>query len=297
MPTITITKSYADGDVLTESDLDNIRTDVTTFLNTTKIDADNIQDAAISAAKLANNAVTTDKILDANVTTAKIADNAVTAAKIAEIAQGFVGEVKAFHTFNGTVSIPRGWMIENGNVVNQSNYDAIHGAGAYTSDGISSSPILNKNLPNMTNKYIIGSGSTTQDGSSAITSVGNSGSQIALNHTHTTNHNHRWYFTEDENPGSTDEEFRSHTFTSSGSEVNIESLPSEISQDTLVGNTHLVTGDSGSIVAAGLSSFADDDGTVSLYTDNDATASSSALSATQDIRPESIQHIYIIKVI
>ncbi len=43
-------------------------------------------DASITAAKLASDAVTTAKILDANVTTAKIADDAVTADKLANTA-------------------------------------------------------------------------------------------------------------------------------------------------------------------------------------------------------------------
>lgn len=52
MPTLSITKSYQDGDILTEADLDNIRESVQTFFNTTKIDDDNIQDNGISASKL-----------------------------------------------------------------------------------------------------------------------------------------------------------------------------------------------------------------------------------------------------
>ena len=48
------------------------------------IDATNIEDAAVTAAKLASDAVTTVKITDANVTTAKIADSNITTAKIAD---------------------------------------------------------------------------------------------------------------------------------------------------------------------------------------------------------------------
>jgi len=83
MPTLSITKTYADGSVLTEADLDNIKDDIETFLNTTKIDQDNIQAGGVDAASLATDsviaikiqadAVTTVKILDANVTSAKLA--------------------------------------------------------------------------------------------------------------------------------------------------------------------------------------------------------------------------------
>lgn len=95
MPVITITKSYADGTVLFESDLDNIKDDIENFLNVTKINDDNIQnagitgstklvDASVTSAKIASAAVSTSKIDDSAVTTAKIADANVTTAKIAD---------------------------------------------------------------------------------------------------------------------------------------------------------------------------------------------------------------------
>jgi hypothetical protein len=115
LATINITKSYADGEVLLESDLDNVIEDVETFLNTTRINDDNIQtggidaslkvadgtvtgpklaadavtttkilDESVTAVKLATDSVTTVKILASNVTTAKIADSNVTTAKIAD---------------------------------------------------------------------------------------------------------------------------------------------------------------------------------------------------------------------
>lgn len=88
-----MTKTYEDGTILFQSDLDNIVDDITSFLNTTKIDNSNIQDggidgslklttASVVESKLASAAVTTSKIADLNVTTAKIADNAITDAKI-----------------------------------------------------------------------------------------------------------------------------------------------------------------------------------------------------------------------
>lgn len=52
MPTLNVTKTYADGDILLEADLDSIRTSIQTFFNTTKIDNDNIQDNGISQAKI-----------------------------------------------------------------------------------------------------------------------------------------------------------------------------------------------------------------------------------------------------
>lgn len=82
MPTLTITKSYNDGEILNESDIDDIKTSLETFFNTTKIDSDNIQDGGVDADALASNAVTTIKLNAAAVTTGKIADSAATTAKL-----------------------------------------------------------------------------------------------------------------------------------------------------------------------------------------------------------------------
>lgn len=105
MPTLGVTRTYADGDVLYQADLDNIIDDLETLVNVTKLDDDNIQDngidastklidasvtagkiasSAITTAKINNSAVTTAKIADGNVTTAKLDTGAVTTAKIAD---------------------------------------------------------------------------------------------------------------------------------------------------------------------------------------------------------------------
>lgn len=52
MPVLTILKTYANGNVLTEADLDNIKNSIETFLNVTKIDDSNIQADGISIDKL-----------------------------------------------------------------------------------------------------------------------------------------------------------------------------------------------------------------------------------------------------
>ncbi len=84
MATLSITKGWADGDVLLEADLDAIKSAVETFLNTTKINDDNIQTAGITASsKLIDATISTAKYADLSVTTAKINDLAVTAAKLA----------------------------------------------------------------------------------------------------------------------------------------------------------------------------------------------------------------------
>lgn len=98
MPNISLTRSFASGNVLLEQDLDDFLDDIETFLNTTKIDDDNIQDGGITAstklaaasitqAKMANNSVGTAQILDDNITGAKLAA-AVAGAGLAQDSNG-----------------------------------------------------------------------------------------------------------------------------------------------------------------------------------------------------------------
>lgn len=77
-----MTKNYADDTVLTEAQLDAVKSSIETWANTTKLDSDNIQDGGLDADTLASNVVTTVKINDGAVTTAKIADDAITPAKL-----------------------------------------------------------------------------------------------------------------------------------------------------------------------------------------------------------------------
>lgn len=111
---LSITKSYADGSILTEADLDAIRTSIQDYINVTKLSSDDIQtggvataniaDVAITTAKIDASAVTTAKIADANVTTAKILDANVTLAKLAASIQPYVQSLRSeiwVHSGNG----------------------------------------------------------------------------------------------------------------------------------------------------------------------------------------------------
>lgn len=82
MPNLDITKTYADGEIPFERDLDNIRDAILDLLNSTKLDSDNINDGAITTAKIADGAVTTSKIPSGTVSASKIAASAITAVKI-----------------------------------------------------------------------------------------------------------------------------------------------------------------------------------------------------------------------
>ncbi len=83
MALISVSRTYEDGEILTEADLDAFLDDVEAFLNVTKLNDDNIQDSGINAAtKVLNLSVSTSKLAASAVTTSKIADANVTDAKL-----------------------------------------------------------------------------------------------------------------------------------------------------------------------------------------------------------------------
>lgn len=103
MSTLTVTTTYDTAAILYESQLDDIKTPIETYFNTTQIDGDNIQanildgasylaDDSISADKLAPNSVTTARLVDSTpssdtgITTAKINTDAITTAKLDDLA-------------------------------------------------------------------------------------------------------------------------------------------------------------------------------------------------------------------
>lgn len=87
MPLISLTKTYADGAVLTETNLDDLKDSIETALNTTKLDAVNIQDNTVSTTLIVDAAVTTAKLDASAVTTAKLTDASVTRAKLEPLGQ------------------------------------------------------------------------------------------------------------------------------------------------------------------------------------------------------------------
>lgn len=279
MPNLSATRTYADNRSPVQSDFDAFIDDIEILVNTIQLDDENFQAGGIDAStkfvnesidpnQIRNNNVTSAKIADGAVNTAAIQDNAVTTAKLANavvdeavtnITAGYLppGAVQMFHTFDGTVSYPRGWMLCNGNVVNQTNYDAIHGAGAYTADNVANSPLLSKNLPDMSGHYAIGVADTTKDGSSTISTVGNVGHEIDIRHTHDVDHEHAYGIADDNTTSDI-------TFAGTG-------------------NAHsAVTGGTGNLVESGPASV---------------TTTNQSLSDQQSIQPDSIQVLYILKVI
>lgn len=203
-----------------------------------------------------------------------------------------IGDVKMHHSFNGATTISRGWMRCNGDVVNQTNYDAIHGSGAYAADGVASSPLLNKNIMDMNGHYAVGTNSTTQDGTAPITQVGNSGHTVNLQHSHTVNaHSHTVQAHNHQVMNFIDVNTNSQVYDSGGSAVAL---------------TFGASSGTGNSVVIGTATF-HGGGTVQgdWYTNNQAavpTANTSPgtdnqLSTTTDIQPDSNEVEFWIKVV
>lgn len=209
--------------------------------------------------------------------------------KKANIVTGYFvcGQIIMFHDFNGTVSPGQGWMLCNGDVVNSTNYDALHSAGDWTTY-IGSSPLSGLNLPDFADRYPIGKDATTQDGSVAITSVGNASNQTDSSHTHnvtTSNHNHL-YLNHVDSGGVVE----SRGYTSAGATQDITSFT--VSGGG-AGNGSFTFATTSATGSKGLTS---DD----LYTANDGgetVTSATGGSSTLDITPDSIEVQYWIRII
>lgn len=192
-----------------------------------------------------------------------------------------IGRIVAHHTFNGAAPYGPGYMLCDGDIVNQTNYDAQHGSGAYVRDQVALSPLNGKYVPNLVSKYLTGAATTTQIGASAITSVGNAGNVANHAHTHTQpTHGHAWYF----NPsgGTTS----SYTYNSVGTGVNLSPVTKTGGAVTSI---ELFTG--GHSNGIGIT------GSDALWTNQGGDENTGSSLSSANIRPESIEVLYLIKVI
>ncbi len=121
MSTLSVTKTYADGAILSEAQLDAAFNSIATFVNTTGLGANNIQDNSIGAAEIQTSAVTTVKIADGAVTTVKIADGAVTTAKLLAALQEYLVPVGQVASYGGDTA-PAGWLLCDGTAVSRTTY-------------------------------------------------------------------------------------------------------------------------------------------------------------------------------
>lgn len=197
----------------------------------------------------------------------------VTPANLSTLSIGtFVGETRMLHTFNGTLSIPRGYLKLDGSQVNEANYNATHGAGTYVTDAVSSSSILNKYLPAMNGIYPVGANSTSEDGATAISTVGNTDHEIDLEHTHTIgDHGHQWH-------KSNGAAAISESYNSSGGEITLATYD----------GTHASQIEANS----GSNGLRDD-----FYTSKESLSPANALTPATDAQPESVEFVFIMRVI
>jgi hypothetical protein len=96
----------------------------------------------------------------------------------------YAGMIKYKYDYNGTVSIEPGWFPCDGSIINEANYNTIHGAGKWDAD-IVSSPLDGKYTPNLDDVYLVGSTDATDPGTSPISTVGLSSNEIDIQHSHT----------------------------------------------------------------------------------------------------------------
>lgn len=187
MATLDVDRPYSDGNPLTEAMLDDFLDDIETFINTTKINDDNIQtagitastklvDGSINAAKIASDAVTTAKILDANVTAAKLASDAVTTvkildanvtvAKLAAAVQALLLPPGAISAYTASTA-PTGWLVCDGSQVNRTTYAdlyAIIGTKYGSGDGATTF-----HLPDLRGRFLRGYDNGAGNDSNAVT--------------------------------------------------------------------------------------------------------------------------------
>lgn len=140
MPTLTINKTYQDGQVLTEAQLDAALDSIADFVNVTGLGADNIQDNSIGSAELQTSSVTETKLAANTVSTPKIQDSSVTLAKLAAAVQGLLVPIGSISAYSGDTA-PTGWMLCDGSTVSRVTY-----AGLYALVG---------------NRFGVGDGTTT----------------------------------------------------------------------------------------------------------------------------------------
>lgn len=147
------------------------------------------------------------------------------------------GDIEFMYDYNGTLTVPEGWMLCDGRQITESNYNTEHGSGKWATY-IGSSPLNNKYLPNLNNKFLQ-YGSNTQDGSSALTFVNNAGHIKNATHNHGTK-NTSVFSTSNTvggwtSPGSlyfqglaTDPVTHSHGYTANNATLNVSIKPESI---------------------------------------------------------------------
>lgn len=173
------------------------------------------------------------------------------------------GDIKEHHTYGGNFEYGQGFMVCDGRQITPANYDLEHGAGSWETY-IGSSPLENKYLPNLIDRFPVGAAATPANGSSPIPSVGNPLNQLDLSHTH------QWF-------KSTPDGQNDQTFDASGTTVD---LP--VDTTTLAPGAYTLA----AIFSAGGAEVLSNDQYVKR-----------GLSNTEDISPDGIEVLYCARII
>lgn len=177
------------------------------------------------------------------------------------------GDIKAHHSYNGVIGPGQGWFLCDGTIINEANYESQSWASVGDwAKFIGTSVLDGKYSLPLTDKYMIGTADTTQTGTGALTSTGVAGSEIDFEH------NHQYY---NETGGDVD----SQVYDINGDAISIPFIAKTVTADRNVLPTKVAP-----VITSGAVQRA------SNWTDN-------KLSATQDIRPESIEVQYFIRII
>lgn len=179
MPTLTITRDYADGQVLTEAQLDAANDSIETFVNVTGLGSDNIQDNSIGAAEIQTSAITEVKIAADAVTTNKIADATITEAKLVAAVIAKLLPPATVTSYGGDTA-PTGWLLCDGTAVSRITYSALFAVvGTRFGTGDTTTTF---NLPDLRGRFVRGyDGSAGRDPDSAGRTAMNTGGATGNN--------------------------------------------------------------------------------------------------------------------
>lgn len=194
-----------------------------------------------------------------------------------------VGDIKAHHSYNGLEGPGQGWMLCDGRLINQTNYDAEHGAGSWASY-IDSSTLTGYYLPDLVQRYQIGVSATTQSGASSITSIGLTSHTIDLQHLHTgAAHSHAWLNNSDAT--------KAQTYDSVGALIAFTISSSGVGTQYIRGNTGAADG---SVIANNSSKIAYTEFSSALTTNY---GSWTTTLTTKNIQPRSIAVQFYMRIV
>lgn len=180
MAILSIPVTYADGDTLYKSDLDNIVESVETLINVTKLDTENFSSQGVTAStKIQSGSITSDKLAPLSISAAKIVDAAVQSGNIvdgtiltASIADSTIASSNIVDASLTTDEIYLTTTSYNSYVdhftTSSSSYVSTGASTTFTSDGLRPTMIM---LQHATDNYLVYGGGVAASTSSASCAI------------------------------------------------------------------------------------------------------------------------------